>query len=169
MDIKQLRSFSVFENISSEEAEYFCEIAEEVRIPKGNVFITEGDVGDSIYMLVEGEVEVNQALTMNLDRRGKDKREKALKSFSSEQLPPPLFGEMSLFNENDLRTANIKSLTDCHLFKIMKEDFVQICDDHPDTGYKVMLALCRLLCKRLVNANNNVLKLTTAFSLVLER
>ena len=169
MDIKQLRSFSVFKDISNEEAEYFCEITKEVRIPKGKIFISEGEVGDSIYMLVDGEVEVNQALTMNLDRRGKDNREKALKKFSSDQSPSPLFGEMSLFNDNDLRTANVKSLTDCHLFKIMKEDFVRICDTFPATGYKVMLALCRLLCKRLVNANNNVLKLTTAFSLVLER
>jgi len=76
---------------------------------------------------------------------------------------------MSLFNENDLRTANVKAQTDCHLLKIMKDDFLRICDTYPDTGYKVMLALCRVLCIRLVNANNNVLKLTTAFSLVLER
>jgi|TARA_B100000315_G_scaffold55625_1_gene49796 CRP-like cAMP-binding protein len=169
MDIKQLKSFSVFQNITDEEAKYFFDITEEVRISEGNIFIKEGEVGDSIYMLVDGKVEVSQALTLNLDRQGKDHREKALTKFSGDQLPPPLFGEMSLFNENDLRTANVKALTDCHLLKIMKDDFLRICDTYPDTGYKVMLALCRVLCIRLVNANNNVLKLTTAFSLVLER
>ncbi|SUZ62697.1 uncharacterized protein METZ01_LOCUS15551 [marine metagenome] len=169
MDIKQLKSFSVFQNIADEEAKYFFDITEEVRISEGNIFIKEGEVGDSMYMLVDGKVEVSQALTLNLDRQGKDHREKALTKFSSDQLPPPLFGEMSLFNENDLRTANVKALTDCHLLKIMKDDFLRICDAHPDTGYKIMLALCRVLCIRLVNANNNVLKLTTAFSLVLER
>ena len=169
MDIKQLKSFSVFQNISDDEAKYFFDITEEIRILEGNIFIKEGEVGDSIYMLVDGKVEVSQALTLNLDRQGKDHREKALTKFSSDQSPPPLFGEMSLFNEDDLRTANVKALTDCHLLKIMKDDFLRICDTYPDTGYKVMLALCRVLCIRLVNANNNVLKLTTAFSLVLER
>ena len=169
MNIKQLKSFSVFQNITDEEAKYFFDITEEVRISEGKIFIKEGEVGDSIYMLVDGKVEVSQALTLNLDRQGKDHREKALTKFSSDQFPSPLFGEMSLFNENDLRTANVKAQTDCHLLKIMKDDFLRICDAHPDTGYKIMLALCRVLCIRLVNANNNVLKLTTAFSLVLER
>jgi CRP-like cAMP-binding protein len=169
MDIKQLKSFSVFQNIVDEEAKYFFDITEEVQISEGNIFIKEGEVGDSMYMLVDGKVEVSQALTLNLDRQGKDHREKALTKFSSDQLPPPLFGEMSLFNENDLRTANVKALTDCLLPKIMKDDFLQVCDTYPDTGYKIMLALCRVLCIRLVNANDNVLKLTTAFSLVLER
>ncbi len=169
MDIKQLKSFSVFQNISDEEAKYFFDITEEIRVSEGDTFIKEGDIGDSMYMLVDGKVEVSQALTLNLDRQGKDHREKALTKFSSDQLPPPLFGEMSLFNENDLRTANVKALTDCHLLKIMKDDFLRVCDTYPDTGYKIMLALCRVLCIRLVNANNNVLKLTTAFSLVLER
>mgnify|MGYP000212189042 FL=1 len=134
-----------------------------------NEMISEGNVGDSIYMLVEGEVEVNQALTLSLNRKGNDNREKALIKLNSNQTPTPLFGEMSLFNDDDKRTANVKALTDCHLFKIMKEDFIRICDAHPSTGYKVMLELCKLLCRRLVNANENVLKLTTAFSLVLER
>ena len=169
MEITQIKQFSIFSNISDEEIKYFLEITKEVKISKGDIFISEGNVGDSIYMLVEGEVEVNQALTLSLNRKGNDNREKALIKLNSNQTPPPLFGEMSLFNDDDKRTANVKALTDCHLFKIMKEDFIRICDAHPSTGYKVMLELCKLLCRRLVNANENVLKLTTAFSLVLER
>ena len=75
MDIKQLKSFSVFQNIADEEAKYFFDITEEVRISEGNIFIKEGEVGDSMYMLVDGKVEVSQALTLNLDRQGKDHRE----------------------------------------------------------------------------------------------
>ena len=169
MEITQIKQFSIFRNISDEEIKYFQEITKEVKISKGDIFISEGNVGDSIYMLVEGEVEVSQALTLSLNSKGSDNREKALIKLNSNQTPSPLFGEMSLFNDEEKRTANVKALTDCHLFKIMKQDFIKICDEHPTTGYKVMLALCRLLCRRLVSANGNVLKLTTAFSLVLER
>ena len=120
------RTFSIFRNISDEEVKYFQEITKEVKISKGDIFISEGSIGDSIYMLVEGEVEVNQALTLSLNRKGNDNREKALIKLNSNQTPPPLFGEMSLFNDDDKRTANVKALTDCHLFKIMKEDFFPI-------------------------------------------
>ena len=169
MDIIQLKQFPIFSNLLDEEVELFKKITKEVKHSKGKSFISEGDIGDSVYMLIDGDVIVNQALTLSLDRKGMDNREKSLIKLSSSQSPPPLFGEMSLFNENDKRTANVKTITDCHLLRIMKEDFIKICNENPNTGYKVMLALCRLLCKRLVNANENVLKLTTAFSLVLER
>ncbi len=76
---------------------------------------------------------------------------------------------MSLFNEGDRRTASVKALTDCKLAKITKEELFEICNAHPETGYKVMQNLCRTLCGNLVKANQNVLKLTTAFSLILER
>ncbi|CUV09588.1 hypothetical protein MGWOODY_Mmi962 [hydrothermal vent metagenome] len=51
----------------------------------------------------------------------------------------------------------------------MSDDLLAICDEYPDIGYKVMKNLAKILCKRLVETNQNVLKLTTAFSLVLER
>jgi len=51
----------------------------------------------------------------------------------------------------------------------MKEELFEVCDAHPNTGHKVMQNLCRVLCGNLVKANQNVLKLTTAFSLILER
>ena len=56
MEITQIKQFSIFSNISDEEVKYFQEITKEVKISKGDMFISEGNVGDSIYMLVEGEV-----------------------------------------------------------------------------------------------------------------
>jgi hypothetical protein len=63
----------------------------------------------------------------------------------------------------------VKALSACKLAKIMKEELFELCDAHPETGDKVMQNLCRILCGNLVKANQNVLKLTTAFSLILER
>ena len=76
MEVTKIKQFSIFSNISDEEVKYFQEITKEVKISKGDMFISEGTIGDSIYMLVEGEVEVNQALTLSLNRKGNDNREK---------------------------------------------------------------------------------------------
>ncbi|MFQ6615101.1 MAG: hypothetical protein ACE5D1_09695, partial [Fidelibacterota bacterium] len=65
--------------------------------------------------------------------------------------------------------ATVRAVTDCCLAKLMKQDLFRICDANPKTGYKVMQNLCQILCGNLVKANQNVLKLTTAFSLALER
>lgn len=167
MDIEAFKNYSIFAGLDDSEIKLFTDKAVVVNVKTGNNFIVEGDVGDSIFLLLNGEVEVNQALTLSMNKSEADNREKAIIKLSSDI--KPFFGEMSLFNDGDRRTASIKALTDCKLAKIGKEILFNICDAHPETGYKVMQNLCRTLCGNLVTANQNVLKLTTAFSLILER
>lgn len=167
MDIVAFKDYSIFTGLDDAEIKLFTDKATPVDIKKGNNFIVEGDVGDSIFLLLKGEVEVNQALTLSMNKGGTDNREKAITKLSSDF--KLFFGEMSLFNDGDRRTASVKALTDCNLAKIKKEILFEICDAHPETGYKVMQNFCRTLCGNLVKANQNVLKLTTAFSLILER
>ena len=167
MDIGALKDFSIFKGLDESEIKLFEDKISSVDVSEGNYFIIEGDVGDSIFLLLEGEVVINQALTLFMNKSDADIREKAIIKLSSES--KPLFGEMSLFNESDQRTASVKALSDCKLAQIMKEELFKVCDAHPNTGFKVMQNLCRVLCGNLVKANQNVLKLTTAFSLILER
>ena len=47
--------------------------------------------------------------------------------------------------------------------------FQTICNDNNEIGYKVMMNLAKILSRKVLETNQNVLKLTTAFSLVLER
>ncbi len=164
---KLIRPFLIFKDLSDNEIDYFCQVASKEIIPAGNTFIVEGDHGDSIYLLVEGSVEIIQALTLNVSKGEADNREKALTKL--DHTIHPFMGEMALFSEDDRRTASVKALTECTFMKIMNQDIFTICNDHPETGYKVMRNLCQLLTTNLVRANSNVLKLTTAFSLVLER
>jgi len=167
MDIGALKDFSIFKGLDESEIKLFEDKISSVDVSEGNYFIIEGDVGDSIFLLLEGEVEINQALTLFMNKSDADNREKAIIKLSSES--KPLFGEMSLFIEGEQRTASVKALSDCKLAQIMKEELFKVCDAHPNTGYKVMQNLWRTLCGNLVKANQNVLKLTTAFSLILER
>lgn len=167
MEANDLKDFSIFKNLSPEELDTFTPVIKLVKVPAGGKLISEGDVGDSIYLLQSGQVEINQALTLSMNKNETDNREKAIIKLSSDLRP--LFGEMSLFHDGDRRTANVKALTDCTLAQIMKNDLFEICEAHPKIGYKVMRNLGGTLSGNLVKANQNVLKLTTAFSLILER
>lgn len=162
-----LMKYLIFRGLSDHELEPFIKVFKEESIPAGTTFITEGEVGDCIYLLMEGEVNINMALTLSMQKTKKDTREKAIIGLSSDQ--HPFFGEMCLFNDDDRRTASIKTATDCKLIKIYKTDLLGICEEKPVIGYKVMRNLAQKLCGDLIKSNKNVLKLTTAFSLVLER
>ena len=167
MDINVLKHFQIFNKLDENEIKYFQEKMKNINVPEGQNFIVEGDIGDSIYLLLEGQVRINQALTLSMHKGGLDNREKAIINLSARM--KPLFGEMSLFDKDDRRNASVKAITECELAQLMSDDLLLICDEFPDIGYKVMKNLAKILCKRLVETNQNVLKLTTAFSLVLER
>jgi CRP-like cAMP-binding protein len=167
MEIAQAKSFEIFRDMEDDEIKRFCERGTQITIPAGEQFITEGEVGDSIYLLTAGEVEVTKALTLPLSKGRIDNREKAMIRITSDMYP--LFGEMSLFDDGDRRTANVKAITECELVKITKEDLFEICENDPGIGYKLMRNLGRIITRNLVKANQDVLKLTTAFSLILER
>lgn len=167
MDIKVLQEFILFKGLDEEQLAKFSKIAREIDVASGENFITEGEIGDSIFLLLDGEVEINQALTLPMGKGGTDNREKSIIKLSSKLRP--MFGEMSLFHEDDRRTASVKALTNCRLIKILKNDLFRISDENQAIGYVVMRNMAGILCSNLVKANRNVLKLTTAFSLVLER
>ena len=167
MNNEQLNKFTNFSDLTDDELHHFGDALKEVQMEKGQQFITEGEEGDCIYLLLEGEVQINQALTLSRNKSESDNREKAILKLSSDI--NPLFGEMSMFNDGDRRTANVRAETTCVLVKLDKSDLYNICEKNPNIGFKVMRNLGRIISGNLIKANQNVLKLTTAFSLILER
>ena len=167
MKNEQLKNYKIFENLTDNQIEKFRPVLNKKEVDGGNKFIVEGDEGNSIYLLLNGEAEIIQALTLSVNKSDSDKREKSIMKLTDKDFPQ--FGEMSIFSEGDVRTANVRAQTDCTLAKIDKEDLFKICNDNPEIGFLVMRYLGRIITKNLVKANQNVLKLTTAFSLILDR
>jgi len=161
-----LENYEIFSGLTEEQIEQFCKVIIPIHFNKGDPIILEGDKGNSILILLEGEVEISQALTLKTDVSGTDTREKSLIALSSSVRP--FFGEMSLFSDDDLRSATVKAATPCGIARVSKDDFFHICNKYPEIGNKVMQNIARVLSRRLKQANQNVLKLTTAFSLIIE-
>jgi len=165
--LKNMNEFRIFRNLSEEQLERFRKVIQVKKFSEDDVIFYEGEVGDSIYLLLDGQVEINQALTLQLSKGDYDTREKAIINLSSEMFP--VFGEMSLLGADDKRTATVKALTNCSMAVVMKEDLFSICESDPSLGYQVMKNVADIITDNLVKANQNVLKLTTAFSLILEK
>ncbi|RZP30262.1 cyclic nucleotide-binding domain-containing protein, partial [bacterium] len=158
MDINELKKFEIFKNLSDQEVSLFKEKMKKITVPEAENFIVEGDVGDSIYLLLKGNVRINQALTLSMHKGGLDNREKAIINLSANM--KPLFGEMSLFDKEDRRSASVNAITECQLSQLMKDDLFSICDENTDIGYKVMKNLAKILSRKVLETNQNVLKLT---------
>lgn len=161
-----LKDYEIFAGLTEDQIDRFCQVITPLRYNKGDVIIQEGDSGDSILILLEGKVEISQALTLKTDLSQTDTREKSLITLASDFRP--FFGEMSLFSDDDKRSATVKAASSCGIAKIDKDKFFKICNDHPEIGNRVMQNIARVLSNRLKQANQNVLKLTTAFSLIIE-
>ena len=166
-NIKDLTKFRLFQGLTEEQLSRFQNVIQKKSFVADEVIFYEGDIGDSIYILLDGEVEINQALTLQLSKGDYDTREKAIIRLSSEMNPS--FGELSLLGGNDKRTATVKALTNCEMGIIMKDDFFSILESDYELGYRVMKNIACIISDHLIKANENVLKLTTAFSLILEK
>ncbi len=166
-DIQNYVHYRIFNNLNQEQIMRFENVIEHRAFACEEVIFAEGEVGDSLYLLMDGEVEINQALTLQLSKNDYDTREKSIINLSSEI--HPVFGEMSLLGTDDKRTATVKAISDCKMGIIMKKDLFQICESDPEIGFTIMKNVASIVTDNLTNANKNVLKLTTAFSLILDK
>lgn len=164
---QQYAKYRIFNGLDNGQVSHFENVIEKRSFPAGEEIFVEGDVGDSLYLLLEGEVEINQALTLQLTKHDYDTREKAIINLSSDF--HPVFGEMSLLGSDDKRTATVKAISDCEMGIITKDDLFEICQSNPEIGFTIMKNVAAIVTDNLIKANKNVLKLTTAFSLILEK
>ena len=166
-DYNLFKNYLIFDGLSEIEIEKFIKLMTFKKVKKNEVIIKEGDNGDTIILLLNGEVSMTQALTLKNSKAISDNREKTSIKIDSKK-SHHFFGEISLFNEVDKRTATITATTDCEIAILDDNDIIKLCNENHTLGYKIMKNLAEKLASSLERTNNQVLKLTTVFSLILE-
>jgi CRP-like cAMP-binding protein len=165
-EIAFLKKIPILRDLDEEELGQFLKIARRVRFPKGQSIITEGQAGETMYVMEEGMVEISKTLVMIKGQENSKDRDKVLTKLSAED--HAIFGEVALF-EQSKRTATVVALTDCLLLEISKSDFLRLAEENPRVGYKISRNIAQLLCSRLRKADEDTIKLTTALSMALSR
>ena len=117
-----------------------------VDVKAGEVVICQGDLGDAMYFVQSGTLDV--VLT---DGEG---HKKTVASLS----PPDFFGERALLNDDPLRSASIVASANeagCELYMLKRDAFLQIMEEHEDfaaeikrkmSGYKQVQQVNRAAC-----------------------
>lgn len=169
-EIKEnLKQIDVFRELEDKDLELLSSICVPMKVKKGDIIIREGDKEKCMYIFVSGQVEITQSITLPIETEiGQEKieAEKSITRLDAKNIG--VLGEISLLIDVP-RTATVKAITDCILFKIDGQEFFKVCEQNPLFGYKMMKLIARLLSQRLLKDNKSILKLTTALTIVLSK
>jgi CRP/FNR family cyclic AMP-dependent transcriptional regulator len=162
LDVAFFRKLYLFQDLEESEIHKVLNRTSLREFPTGAVIIQEGEPGDSLFIMQEGEVEITKQLTLTLDED--TPKERVMIRLKAEN--GVYFGEMALL-ENETRSATVTALTDCSLLELHQKDFLDLTGQNPAMGVKLLLRLAQVLSRHLRKTNQDVVKLTTALAVSL--
>ena len=127
----------LFEALDEEGAKALRSMLTDVELPRGDRLFDEGDVGDRLYVVLQGKIKLTRAAS--------DGRENLLSVLG----PGEMFGELSLFDPRP-RTSSAVAVTDARLAALAHADLLTWLTGRPD----VALHMLRALAQRLRRAND---------------
>ena len=167
-ELKKLINYKIFKGLSEEDIKLFIPLIEIKEFPKDQKIIEENESWDSLLFLLKGDISITKALTLVTSKdEENDNSEKELIRLKSEY--NIAMGELSLFSEEKKRSATVKTLTDCTIGYLSSKDFFKVCDTNKEIGYIVVSNIAHIVSENLIKSNKDVLKLTTAFSLIMSK
>jgi CRP-like cAMP-binding protein len=141
--VELMKLLPAFEGLSVNELLTVERTIHQRRYGAGEVIFNEDMPGAGMYIIQEGEV----SIIKKIDERN-DVELAVVKERS-------FFGELALIDEMP-RSATAKALKDTALFAFCKPDLEKIMDRNPRLASKIIMNVARLICKRLVQANENL-------------
>ena len=135
--IEHLKNIPLFKSLGEDEFTSIHEKLEEVNFTENTLVFESGEIGDCLYVVVEGEVEVYI-----------ESGEKSDKIVLSTLGKGDYFGEMSLIT-GEPRSASVVTLEECVFLRLSKIDFDQLIINNPS----ITISLSHMLSQRLKTSN----------------
>lgn len=132
----------LFRRLPPDERQRLAAALRLITLPAGAVLFSQGEPGDRFYIVVEGRLEIVQALDTPderiLARRG----------------PGEFVGEMSLLNPDGVRTASVRAGTEARLWEMTGQAFEALIRRRPRLAYDV----ARILSERMTAAQQEAIE-----------
>ena len=118
----------LFAGLSPRQLRRLADLTEEHRYMEGATVVREGDVGDSFYVIREGQAKVVNASGRVVNRLR----------------PGDFFGEISLLDGGP-RTASVVAETPLTMHVLSRKDFLRVIQQEPAVGVKLLAHAAGLL------------------------
>lgn len=138
-----LKQVALFADLDPAELAKVAEISKEQRYNPGQPIFKEGEPGNRLFLILEGDVRISRDIPGS--------GEEALAILK----PGACFGEMAVFDRSE-RSTDAISNGGCRLLTISRADLEIVLDLDPDIAVKVLRAMVRLLSTRLRATNDNL-------------
>jgi CRP/FNR family cyclic AMP-dependent transcriptional regulator len=122
----------IFQGVDTDAAEALVKDLETVEYRKGEIVFSEGEPGDSLYIVLSGKIKVV--------RRAADGRQNLITLLG----PSDMLGELSLFDPGP-RTATATAVVDTRLSRLRKQSLRPWLSNRPEIAEQLLRVLARRL------------------------
>ncbi len=150
-EIEKLKEISLFRNLSESMLGEFAGYFKKASYSADQVVFKEKSVGDTLYIVVDGEVVIEKAM----DEEGREFKTLAILASGD------FFGEMAVI-EGQVRFAQARAARDTALFEVDRQKFFSFIKEHPETGISIFSEITRTVFRRLQHTSS---ELTMLFDL----
>lgn len=144
---EMLAEFDLFKEVSRETILAVAAISETVKVKKDDFVFREGESADKLHLLVNGSIALRVKLTSRPDSV----------TVSFVNRPHQTLGWSGVVRPNHY-TASALCEEDSELVAIPSDKFMQVLEQHPKDGFRVMLRITAIISDRLRNSRQALLK-----------
>ena len=181
---KEIKKINYFNSLSSE---HCTEISKAVKLAdcnSGQRLINEGDTGDTMLLVFQGQVEVSKNMMVKASGGYMMSKKPIIRLETTDPSPidspitdstvnivkSPAFGigEFSLVLDNAIRTSNVDAMTKVEYGILKLNDFEDIVKSNPGIGGPVYLEIAKAAVSNLATASQDISNLTQAFFFALK-
>jgi CRP-like cAMP-binding protein len=165
LEISTLQNVPLFAGLSIVQLEKLQPLLKPVRTKQGSYIIKENTLGDQMYLLADGCVQVTKDLVKGFDE-DQASTEKVLATLCASLLPT--FGENGVLG-HACRTANIIAQKDCLLYTLSKVDFEKYAAGDYQAAFLIMTNIAKKLSENLNATDANLVKMATALYIAVQQ
>ena len=147
-DLAFVRKIPLFKDVDEPTLNVLWPCLRERRLRRGEVLFRAGDPGDELFLIYSGSIVVSKLVTGRV--------EQVLRRME----PGETFGEMSLFGDEQTRSATIQAETDVVLLGLHRDNLNQFIESNPRAAAKFFLEMIRIAFKRLRDTSELVAEVT---------
>ena len=182
---EQIKKINYFSKVPEKFCSEIAKAVEKKTCSPGTRLLTEGETGDTMLLVFQGQVEVSKNMMVKTSSGFTMSKKSIIRIQTTDPSPAstpiseatvsvvkvPAFGigEFSLVLDNAIRTANVESTTPLKYGILDLEGFTNIVKKNPEIGGSVYFEVAKAAVNNLATASADISNLTQAFFFALSR